>query len=239
MNLKQKIQTFPNLWRTILTSLGVFISFFITDFGLRYIITKEVNYYSLFEVSPNLFTISWIILLGSILTLIKPKYRKIYYLLTLVISNLYTYFEYLLYQKFGTISLVSKVFNGNFLELLSHTDLNIILICGISIFVSILVCRYGIKKEEKRKTKYQILVTVLLIIIFFGGLRGIAIMNLGKEVVTTSKKIEEVPKNIYLYEINQNKKIEVSGTYEYLYLSVKNYCIDQFDKNQEKIKINY
>lgn len=239
MNIKQKIQTCPNLFRTILTALGIFLSFYITDFGLRYIITKEVAYYELFKISPNFFTISWIILLGSILTLIKPKYRKMVYLLTLIINNLYTYFEYLLYQKDGTLSSLFKVWTDEFLNLVSYTDLKIVIICGISIFISILTCHYGMKKEETSRTNYQILVIILLTIIFFGGLRGIAVMSLGKEVITTSKKIEEVPKNIYLYEVDQNKKIEVSGTYEYLYLQIKDYCFEQFNKNQEKIKVMY
>ena len=72
-----------------------------------------------------------------------------------------------------------------------------------------------------------------------GGTRGVATMLLGKKVVTNNKIIEDVPKNIYLSNIDNHKKMMITGLYEYFILEEKDYLITQFNKNQKRIQENY
>ena len=61
------------------------LSFFILDFSLRFF-TKSINFYSVFALVPNLFTIIWIFLIVGIISSIKSKYSKIIYFLSISIS---------------------------------------------------------------------------------------------------------------------------------------------------------
>lgn len=223
----------------VINILGMLLSFFILDFGFRFLITKEITYYHVLRISSNLFSLSTIFIIIGILLLIQIKIRKIMYLVLNLIMIFITYFEYLIFQKEKIVTSIIDLFSYDFINLMQYTDFKIILVICISLTICLLTSHFMSDKEKIIKSKYDFLIIILLFIIIIGTTRGIATMALGPEVILSSKKQEEVPKNIYLYDINSIKKIEVSGLYEYLIIEEIDNFIFQFNYNQNKIKENY
>ncbi|MDD6224186.1 MAG: hypothetical protein PUB18_04205 [bacterium] len=79
------------------------------------------------------------------------------------------------------------------------------------------------------------LLTVILIVIME---KGSAIMLLGPEKIQNHSNKLEYPKNIYLYKIDNKKKLEVTGFWEYWYQQTKYNIAEQFHHNQLKINQN-
>lgn len=223
----------------VINILGMLVSFFVLDFGFRLLITNEIDYYHLLEISPNLFSLSNIFLIIGILFLIKIKIRKVVYLSLNIIMIFITYFEYLLFQKERIVTSIIDLFYYDLISLIQYTDFKIIIVIGLSLVICLLTSHFMKNQKSIINNKYDLSIIVLVFIIIIGTTRGIATMALGPEVILSSNKQKEAPKNIYLYDINSVKKIEVSGIYEYLIIEEIDNFIFQFNYNQEKIKENY
>lgn len=208
--------------------IGIFLSLFILDFGLRFILSKEISYYNITSLSPNLFTISWIFIITGILYFMKLKMKKIIYIIINSSMLILTYIKYL----------ALKTGNSFNFDLLNYTDYKIVLLITISLMIFLITIYFMDKEIEIEKRKLDKLIIILLMLIIIGGCRGTAIMSLGPERISDNKKIEKAPKNIYLYG-NDNKKIKVAGLYEYLYSDLKEFIINQYDYNKEKITERY
>ena len=208
--------------------IGIFLSLFILDFGLRFILSKEISYYNITSLSPNLFTISWIFIIIGILYFMKLKMKKIIYIIINSSMLILTYIKYL----------ALKTDNSFNFDLLNYTDYKIVLLITISLIIFLITIYFMNKEIETEKSKLDKLIILLLMLIIIGGCRGTAIMSLGPEKISDNKKIEKAPKNIYLYG-NDNKKIKVAGLYEYLYSDLKEFIINQYDYNKEKINERY
>ena len=54
------------------------MSFLLLDIVLRWF-TRNINFYSIFGITPNLFTISWVFLIIGITTSFNQKISKLFY----------------------------------------------------------------------------------------------------------------------------------------------------------------
>lgn len=219
--------------------IGMILSLLILDFGFRFILSSQIDYDRIGNISSILFSLSFIFLISGLLSFVTQKYRKIIYLIVNSLMIIITYFEYLFFQKEKVFLSVRELFKHNLFKGISYTDYKIILVILLSLLVSFITVYIMTKENSKKKDKIDILITVLIIIILVGGTRGVATMLLGKKVVTNNKIIEDVPKNIYLSDIDNHKKMMISGLYEYFVLEEKDYLITQFNKNQKRIQENY
>lgn len=219
--------------------IGMILSLLILDFGFRFILSSQIDYDRIGNISSILFSLSFIFLTSGLLSFITQKYRKAIYLVVNSLMIIITYFEYLFFQKEKVFLSLRDLFNHNLFKGMSYTDYKIILVIILSLLVSVITVYIMNKEISKRKDKIDILITVLIIIILVGGTRGVATMLLGKKVVTNNKIIEDVPKNIYLYNIDNHKKMMITGLYEYFILEEKDYLISQFNENQKRIQENY
>ena len=92
MNLEKCKNIFLTIFKSIKNFLFnykyiifMLISFIILDFSLRYF-TKSINFYNIYNTAPNLFTLSWVILMVGVSTSFKDKPCKILYIISFVIS---------------------------------------------------------------------------------------------------------------------------------------------------------
>lgn len=220
------------------SNIGIFISLFILDLGFRLIINSEINYYGITKLSPSLFTASFIFLIIGLLSFMKIKYRKITYLIINTSMMIITYFEYLILKKESSFVSVTNIFSFDLGKLFSYTDFKIILVITISLLISLVTVYFMNQEKDKIKDKLDIFILILIIIILVGGCRGGATMMLGSEIIN-NKKLEINAKSIYLHDIDNNKKMKVTGLYEYLFLELKDDIINQFKYNEKRIKDYY
>jgi len=218
----------------IIIGLVILLSFLIIDLIMKLLLTNQI-----FNASSILFTISWISLLLGILVLVKKKVKVILYSVISLLVTSISYLEYLYFQKEHEYLLVNEIFSIDWFSYIKYTDIKIIILCICSIILMSLTIYFINNQKEIILSKYQIIITILVTIITFTGLRGISIMTLGPEVIRSSNEIEEVDKNIYLYDINREKKLKISGFYEYLFQDIKNTFITQLEKNSKVIEKKY
>ena len=227
--------------RNLFIIAGMFISFYILDAALRIFSNQYVAFYNWKELSPNLFTFSWIFLFIGILYLLPKKAKMITYSILVIISNILVYAEYLHYsilKRFFTFSdiLLTKEGSNYFLYAISKTSFKIILIIIISLLCMV-VTLYLIKKtEEISKNKYYYLSMILITITLVSGTRILALNCLGKAAKDPlSWEAAYKNKNIYLDYNNQNKSFELSGVYELFFRSTYLYFRDNILLNRNKM----
>lgn len=200
--------------KNIIPIIGIILSFFILDFGYRILLNNDMSYYNVFKLSPNLFTLAYISLFCGILYLLNPLLRKIAYISLDLIFCMIAFIEY------------------------NQISYGIILVCLLSIMVTLLNI-YFMNDKENKKNIYNYIFIILGSIICFIFLRGISIVSLGPEVIRTSGKIDDSPKNMYLYDISVVKKQEVSGIYEYTFRDLYDCLSDNYKDNIKKINNKY
>ena len=131
------MEKYTNKLSLIITGLIIFLSFYIPDIGFRIILNNYNNYYSILEISPNLFTLSFIFLFIGIYFLINSKFKKFIYIVLNFINVLIIYFEYLHFKCYSTI--FSNHLFDDITKLISYTDYKIVIICILSILISLLI----------------------------------------------------------------------------------------------------
>lgn len=227
--------------RNLFIIAGMFMSFYILDAALRIFSNQYVAFYNWKELSPNLFTFSWIFLFIGILYLLPKKAKMITYSILVIISNILVYAEYLHYsilKRFFTFSdiLLTKEGSDYFLYAISKTSFKIILIIIISLLCMVITLYLIKKTEEISKNKYYYLSMILITITLVSGTRILALNCLGKAAKDPlSWEAAYKNKNIYLDYNNQNKSFELSGVYELFFRSTYLYFRDNVLLNKNKM----
>lgn len=192
-----------------LSILGIYLSFIILDILVRINLFNELNYYSIYSIIPNLFSSSWIILIMGIIYLL-PKRLKI---ITYTISFFSIFLS--MYNYINSIYFIIPV-----------------IIYGITIFNII-------KETNLSRKKLDLIIIILTTIILSASFKGIALLKLGPEVISSNETTKEYLKNTYLHTKDDKKLIELSGYYEYEYKSIKKNISNSFKINKDKINNNY
>lgn len=227
--------------RNLFIIAGMFMSFYILDAALRIFSNQYVAFYNWKELSPNLFTFSWIFLFIGILYLLPKMAKMITYSILVIISNILVYAEYLHYsilKRFFTFSdiLLTKEGSDYFLYAISKTSFKIILIIIISLLCMVITLYLIKKTEEISKNKYYYLSMILITITLVSGTRILALNCLGKAAKDPlSWEAAYKNKNIYLDYNNQNKSFELSGVYELFFRSTYLYFRDNILLNRNKM----
>ena len=164
-NLKK---IFSNVYfQNIFIMMGMGFSFLILDIGLRYFSNKHVLIYKFTHASPNLFSVSWILLFMMIFYLFSKKKKAWIYGISLVIFNILTIAQILhmkVLNRFFGISDVLLASEGSdyFLFALKKIDLytcGLILLSILSMIVTcILIKKF---KEFDKNIKYYFLVVII------------------------------------------------------------------------------
>lgn len=213
---------------------NIYIIFLILPFIAMDLITRiygsSINFYGLFKIGPNLFTISWIIFFVGLTLSFKKKIGKFIYLffniifLILFLTNT-VYFH--LTKNFFDFSLLESASEGSpyIIDTLLHTDI-VIYLSVVFIILLIIIGYKNIPNKEKFDKKIFIGSMFAFLII-----HTIAPLTLGKADSELTWSSWRNPRNIYISFNDSNKSIKVSGLFEY---SVRNFYIT-FLKSEETI----
>ena len=233
---------FSNVYvQNIIIMMGMGFSFLILDIGLRYFSNTYVLAYKFTHASPNLFSVSWILLFMMIFYLFSKKKKTWVYGITVVIFNILTVAQILhmkVLNRFFGLSDVLLASEGSDYFLFALKKINLFTCCLVlsSILSMIVTCVLIRKfKEFNKNLKYYLLV-VGFGITCFSLFRYIAINRLGKMADANSWEAAYNVKNIYIDFNNQSKNMEVAGLYEQTFRNSYLFVKDIF--NVEKDKIN-
>lgn len=195
--------------------LYIVMSFFILDYYIR-CINKNVVNTSLWDLSPNFFTISWILLFIMIILLFKGKLKKIIYIITLFFFQLMLFVNYIYYGVFTTFFSFKSIGLAEegkeyFKLVYNYIDKSLIIILIISILLSVIACHF-MPKDGKKSDYFMSLGLLVTAIVFYIS----AIINLGPPAPLNSWKTWNYNKNIYDSFSDTRKSIEIAGLYEYI-----------------------
>ena len=207
---------------------------FITNFLLKYkyifymifpllamdIITRlfgyNIDFYSITGISPNLFTISYLILfIGISLSFKKRIGKKIYliinifFLIIFLINNIY----YSMTNTFFDFNLIESTAEG------APYILDTIISAKPTVYLSSILIIYLIYHGYKKipyKTKNNYRLTSIVIIVFL-ILHTITPNTLGKANKELTWNSWKNPRNIYMSFNDSNKSLKISGLFEYTF----------------------
>lgn len=215
--IKNKIKNFiSNYYYIFIISLP----FILIDIVTR-ILGYKIHFYGLGRLVPNLFTISYIILIIGISLSLEKRKGKILYIIFFIISFIIFITNNIYYSMTGTF------FDFSLLLLASEGSeyfLDAILKCNILVYISsiiIIVCFiFGIKYfRENKKTNLKRIIKIFFIFLI---LHFITPLLLGKANDNLDWSTWRNPRNIYINFNDNNKSMMISGIYEY---SVRNFYI--------------
>lgn len=213
----------------LIASILMVVLFFGMDILLRRVFIGEFAYYSIFRLSPNLFTLGYIfIFLFFIFSL--PKKGKI------IFFNFFSIFffaifiaQYFHYKILGRAIVLQDIFLAgdaagfsNFIT--SHLSLKFIVSCifFIALIVVINIC---LVKYKKSKFNWKLLIPGVILFVVF---QMFAIFSLGKALGDGLGEVNSNPKNIYLTYDNSSRALLVSGIYKYVERNIYLYVKEEF-----------
>ncbi len=211
--------------------LYIYISilFLLMDFLVR--LQGHKLSFSVFDIRPTLFTLSWIVLFVGLIACLKGIGGKILYWILfttflilavthsvyLGLTNYYFSFHLILLAEEGSSYIWDTIKNANPLIYL--------------VALIFIVLAYFISKKIPKQDKFDVKKFITIIIIFFVT-HITSILALGPANDNLKWNSFNKPKNIYNSYSDSNKSLKISGLYEY---SFRSFYVT-FLKPEEKIR---
>jgi len=220
------IKNFINKYKHIMIMT---LSFLILDFVLRYF-TKSINFYGIYKLAPNLFTISYTLLMVGVITSFKGKTSKILYSISISICLIMFLVHSIYYSYFNNFFDFSSLqFAGEAGAYLVDAIKSSPIWVFVTTFVVITLAYFGVKfiPNEGKNFNY---VKFIIVICLFLGIHFYTPNSLGKPVTTWDAWRN--PRNVYNVFNDNNRSMQVAGFYEY---NFRNFYVNYL-KEEEKIE---
>ena len=190
----------------------------------------NIDFYDITGISPNLFTISWIILfIGLSLNLKKKIGKKIYlfinifFLVIFLLNNIY----YSMTNTFFDFNLLESTSEGA--PYILDTIKNAKPIIYLSAIFIIYLIHKGYKSiPYKTKTNHLFLLTSIITFIIIHSFIPLTLGKANEELTWNSWKN---PRNIYMSFNDSNKSLKISGIYEYTF---RNFYVTYLKTDEEE-----
>lgn len=232
-NIKDKIKNvFLNKFKPFYKKYNYLLilsaPFIIMDFFTR-CYAKDVSFYKIFKLPPNLFTLIWIVLFIGLTLGFKKKIGKRIYLFTTILflimfltNNVY----YSMTKTFFDFSLLESTSEGApyIIDTLKNCNPLVYIITIITIISTIIAYK---KIPYKTKNNQKIILNTICIFLL---VHAIIPITLGKANTSLTWSSWRNPRNIYISFNDNNKSMKVSGLYEY---TIRNFYIT-FLKTEEE-----
>lgn len=216
--IKKFVSYIKNNKSNILKSMHVIymaIPFFVLDIFTRFF-GRKINFFNLFDLVPNLFTIIWVILILGICLSLKNNRRKIVYsffvflaIVFFLVNNVY----YSITDNFFDFSLFELASEGSsyFIDSLLNANKVIYIILLIVIIGTGFIVKY---MPIIKKNNYKIGIISLCV---FTSMHFVVPTLLGEANSDLSWNTWRNPRNIYISFNDNNKSMSLSGLYEYTF----------------------
>lgn len=203
------------------------LSFLILDFILRYY-TKDINFYGIYNIAPNLFTISWVFFMIGVITSFKGKVSKILYsisisiclILFLVHSIYFSYFKN--FFDFSSLQYAGEA-GAYLVDAIKSSPIWVFITAFIVITLGFFSVKFIPNEGKKFKWKQFVIVIILFVVT-----HAFTPSTLGKSV--TSWDAWRNPRNVYNVFNDNNRSMQVAGFYEY---NLRNFYVNFLKKEEE------
>ena len=217
------------LRKDVLNILLLALPFVIMDIVTR-IFGNSISFYSLFRITPRLFSVAYIVLFLGISLNIKNKHGKILYsvffilfFILYLVHNVY----YSTMNNFFSFSLMALAGEGSdyFLDALKNCN---ILVYVVAVFL--LINYYFAMRYFPRKTKFNKRRLIKISVIF-------VILHIVSKIFLGSGNLELTwdtwrnARNVYNNFNDSNKCLSLSGLYEY---TVRDFYVTYIRRNEKK-----
>ncbi len=211
------------------------IPFILMDIITR-ILGKNINFYKIYRLAPNLFTISWTLLfVGLALGFKKNIGKRLYiffnivFLILFLTNNIY----YSMTKSFFDFSLIESASEGAPYILDTIKNCNpIVYVASLIIIIAIIFGYRQIPNKKENDKKFLIWTIIVFLII-----HTLTPFTLGKANKSLTWSSWKNPRNIYNAFNDNNKSLKVSGLFEY---SIRNFYVTflktEKEENSEDIK---
>lgn len=219
-------------YKRIIFLFSIFFSILYHDLFLR-VMTREINYMSLTGVVPNMFTISWSMIIVSLIVLLPNRMKKITYSIVQVTLFIYSVGQYIYwcifdsFFRFGDLlvagegadyaNIITEYIN---FPLIMHTVITFVFL----VFINKTCSKFELGEKSIGGRRYLSLLLVVVsisVIVYLPNRLGES--NKNKETLT----FEDFSTSRYMYDTLQTPQyaMQTVGELEYIYrdiyLSVK------------------
>ena len=191
---------------------------------------NNINFYKIYRLAPNLFTLSWIILfIGLTLSFKKKVGKKIYlstsilFLIIFLTNNVY----YSMTKTFFDFNLLESASEGAPYIIDTLKNCNPLVYIAFIFIIFLIIFGY---KQIPYKTKNNEKLFIVIIILFL-IVHTLTPLSLGKANKSLTWSSWKNPRNIYNSFNDNNKSLKVSGLYEY---SIRNFYITFLKTKEEE-----
>ena len=190
----------------------------------------NIDFYDITGISPNLFTLIWIVLfIGLSLSFRKKTGKKIYVFINIL-------FLFIFFTNNVYYSMTNTFFDFNLLESASEgspyiidTILNTNLLVYVSLIFIIFLIHLGYKRIPYKTKGNKVIFTSTIIIFLIG--HTLIPLTLGKANEELTWSSWRNPRNIYMAFNDSNKSLKISGLYEYTF---RNFYVTYLKTEEEE-----
>ena len=227
-----------NIIMNIIIIILMALSYWVIDFGIRYLSYESFKFYSYKQMIPSLFTLGWSTIFIGLFYLIKQKKRQIFYLISLIIANLIAlsqYLHFVILQRFYGINDLFLAKEGSYYLgfALLKIDIKILSIILLSLVFGTIALILSKKYHETYRDKpyfvFTSIISIFIALIFFGCAR----INFGDNIEENYKASVN---GLATYKdfTNPTKNIQVAGLYETIPRSIVFYIKDKINDNTKE-----
>lgn len=222
-NIKEKDNIFKKIIAFFIRNKSIIlisIPFILMDLFTR-ILGYKINFYGIYRLAPNLFTLLWVTLIIGLSTSFKGKIGKSIYIVFFIISfalftvnNVY----YSMTDTFFDFSLVLLAGEGSgyFMDAIINCNIWVYILMLLILSLTIYLFKFYPKVEKNR---YKKLAVILVIFLVGHTLTPLVYGKSDKELTWSTWRN---PRNIYISFNDNNKSMRISGFYEY---NVRNFYV--------------
>lgn len=191
------------------------LPFIVMDITIR-LLGNKINFYPVYKLIPNLFTLLWTSLFITISLSVRKKLSKLVYSIFFFISFAFFLTNGIYY------SMTSSYFDFSLLGMASEgssyiidaikTGNKIIYLMAVVVLLLYILARKYFKEKTRVSANYK---TILQILVIFIVIHALIPLLYGKSNSTLTWNTWSNPRDIYNNFNDNNKSMRISGLYEY------------------------
>ena len=194
------------------------------------ILGSDINFYKIYRLAPNLFTICWAMLFIGLTLSFKKSIGKYIYLLSSIIflfmfltNNVY----YSMTKTFFDFNLIESASEGAPYVLDALKNCNIVVYIAFIFTIVLIIYAYNHIPYKTKNNKKAFAYIIIIFLVFHSFIP----LTLGKANKSLTWSSWKNPRNIYNSFNDNNKSLKVSGLLEY---TIRNFYITFLKTEQEE-----
>ena len=227
----------------IIAQILMVLSLFSLDFSLRYFVSAYVPYLNITDISPNLFTLGWIIFYLGLIYILPKKVSIGFASLLTVFFNILFIINIIMFKIKDTFVTFNDIFIASegfaFINMVAPAiNFKVIAVMLFSIISAIIAIIIFIKTPKKKNSLKKNLITFFILIIVLISTNRIAYYSLFLDKDTNTWGYNELtmPRNNYDTFVDPIRNMQLAGMYEYTNREIYFFAKKYISRNKKEIE---